>query len=299
MLAPLEEVGDLEAARFGGKASMLGAMLGDGLRVLPGVAVSADAYERAVELAGATEMVAEFWRQGKANETGSVLANLSAEIAVRLQSLDLSELAASILAGLGEADAAGGELIVRSSATGEDSAHLSYAGQFTSQRCPGNPADVEAAIAAVWASCTAANVATYRTALANPTESPTNPPSMGLVAQPYRRFSTSGLVFTAHPVVSLEGWMLLEYLDEEPSRLVSGEILPNRCRVNVESGRVVWERRREDRPELSPEHVSELLTGAAKLKRLAGTHVDVEWGLYDDAVFYLQSRPITSRPRPT
>ena len=49
---------------------------------------------------------------------------------------------------------------------------------------------------------------------------------MGLVVQPYLRFAISGLLFTQHPIVAVRGWMLCEYLDVSPEKIVGGESHP-------------------------------------------------------------------------
>jgi pyruvate,water dikinase len=293
----LEDTAGIQRGCFGGKATMLGKMHAEGLPVLPGVAVSAQAYESALEQGGATAAAARLWDNGElVRLSGEELDGLSAEVARRLGALDLSVIANAVLVALRTAGDFEPELIVRSSATGEDSSHLSYAGQFVSQRCRGDTASLGAAIATVWSSCTAPHVAVYRAAMARDVAAQ-KPLSMGLVVQPYRRFSLAGVFFSQHPTVPLRGWALLEYLDEDPARLVSGEILPNSCRVNETSGQVVWERRIDGRPTLNQEHVSQLLSGAIKLKRLARGDIDVEWGVLDGSVCFLQSRPATTRPR--
>jgi phosphoenolpyruvate synthase/pyruvate phosphate dikinase len=295
----LEDSGGIQGGTFGGKATMLGEMVAKGLPVLPGVAVSALAYESALERAGAAAAAARLWNDGEQTHlSGGNLDDLSTEVAQRLSVLDLSELANEVLAALGATGDFESELIVRSSATGEDSSHLSYAGQFVSQRCRADIASLKAAITAVWTSCTAPHVAVYRAAMArgNPRAVTQGSLSMGLVVQPYQRFSLAGIFFSQHPTVPLRGWALLEYLDEDPTRLVSGEILPHSCRINETSGRLVWERRIEGRPILGQEHISQLLFGSTVLKGLVSGEVDVEWGILDGSVCFLQSRPATTRP---
>lgn len=291
-IAPLAELSGEGASRFGGKAQMLARMIEGGFQVLPGVAVSAEVYDRALERAGAAELARSFWTQA---DPASPSQELSAEIAARLEEADLSDLASSLLVRLSSIGVEERELIIRSSATGEDSAQLSYAGQFESHRCAAEPAAVEAAIAAAWKSCTASHVAAYRSALLDEDELNPSPPSMGLVVQPYRQFTLSGLLFSSHPTVSLRGWLLLEYLDEQPSRLVGGEVVPHLCRVNLRTGQLLWERRVSGRAELEPEMVTQLIEGSASLVQLAGGDVDVEWGADDGSLIYLQCRPATTK----
>jgi phosphoenolpyruvate synthase/pyruvate phosphate dikinase len=299
-LVPLRELGSGQASRFGGKAASLGAMLAEGVPALDGLAVSAEAYEHALDEAGAAGLAREFWSRGWSDDASAqALADLSEQIAQRLLATDFSALADAVLARLLAFERIEPELIVRSSAIGEDSARMSYAGQFVSQRCRADRLGLVAAMTAVWASCTAPHVAAYRAAAARHAreDAPTKSLGMGLAVQPHRHFSTSGLLFTQHPTVALPGWAYIEYLDEQPARLVSGETVPHACRVNANTGRLVWERRIEGRPVLGPALLKELLAGGERLKRLASADVDVEWGVLDDTVYFLQSRPATTRPQ--
>lgn len=295
---PLDDIRVASDLRFGGKAAMLARMRDEGLRVLPGIAVSAEVYERALVWSGVTTAAARLWRlDGADPHLRKEAEGLASEIHRRLATLDLSNLVDTVIDALGRDGAVEPDLIVRSSGTGEDSSLLSYAGQFASKRCEAG--DLAAAITTVWASCTAPHVVAYRAAMGtdgSAAAAAREPLKMGLVIQPYRHFSLAGVLFTQHPTVPIRGWSLIEYLDDEPARLVSGEILPHRCRVNPTSGKIVWERRIEGHPVLPEGQLLELISGANSLRRLTDSDVDVEWGVLDGSACFLQARPATTRP---
>jgi phosphoenolpyruvate synthase/pyruvate phosphate dikinase len=119
---------------------------------------------------------------------------------------------------------------------------------------------------------------------------------MGVVVQPYRRFSLAGLLFTQHVTVPVRDWMLLEYLDVDPARLVAGEEVPHRCRVHPGTKRTVWENRVAGRPELSVSLLDQLVEGATQLKELLHCEVDIEWGVRGETAYFLQCRPATTTP---
>jgi len=292
MISPLSELRRHQAPEFGGKASMLGSMIAANLPVIQGIGISVEHYELALREGNADHLVRDFWHSAVDAERTA----LSQEIAKRLAGADLSQLAGAVLAALHDLGD-DTSLIVRSSATAEDSLHISFAGQFESRRCAADRDGVTSAIRSVWSSCTAPHVAAYRQALScrDRTSAVDGAPVlMALAIQPYRAFSLAGLLFTQHPLVALKDWMLLEYLDASPSKIVSGEVDPHRCRVSTTSGRVLWERRIESHPILMPEDIAALVDVGSRLRKLLCVDVDIEWGKRDDTVYCLQCRPATT-----
>ncbi len=269
MIAKLDQLRRGDAAEFGGKAASLGVILGAGLPAPEGLAVSVAYYVSAM-------------RTGEGGPDSEVVRDLAQELLARLRYSGKQRL------------------IVRSSATGEDSASLSYAGQFASRVCGANLAELGDAIGEVWASCTAPHVEQYRMAAFSRDDSDQDlgrsEIQMGLVVQPHFQFPISGLLFTQHPIVAVRGWMLCEYLDVSPEKIVSGEVTPHRCRLAEGSGRVVWERRAPTAPVLSANFLRLLVEGGSKLRELMETEVDIEWGLSGETPCFLQCRPATVSP---
>lgn len=276
---------------------MLGTMIDEDLRVFDGVAVSVSRYSQVLHDVEASDLADEYWRLPCRDTPEYRYEELSVEIGRRLAKADLSELAASALHMLGESVRSGTGLIVRSSATGEDSDRMSYAGQFESHKCSVDSQSLELAIKSVWSSCTRPHVVAYQDTLgAQANAGPGRAPRMGLAIQPLRDFSLAGLLFTQHPIVPIHGWMLLEYLDVDPAKLVSGETVPHRCRIAPDRGTVLWETRIPDRPVLTADECDQLVTGASRLRSLLGCDVDIEWGIAEDVPYFLQCRPATTLP---
>lgn len=282
------------AAEYGGKAAMLGEMGALGVPVFNGVALPAQTYRDVVHDSGAERLVERFWADTDpvSAEGEDRLGALRDEIRSKLAAHDLTPLAASLLEALDEVHAAAPRLIVRSSATVEDGRSTSYAGQFESCGCDATADDLAAALTAVYTSCTSPHVAAYRS-LARERASPGNHPAMGVVVQPLAAFTLSGLLFTSHPTVALRGWMLLEYLDAQPSQLVAGEVSPHRCRVTPNLRRA-WERRIRGRTVLSDEQTRMLVDLAVRLRSHFATELDIEWGAGENDVRILQARPATT-----
>jgi phosphoenolpyruvate synthase/pyruvate phosphate dikinase len=269
LIAELQELRRSDQGVFGGKAAMLGEIIAAGLQAPPGLAVSISYYTKALRAA-----------EGDPRR------------------LDAAELASRLLQRwpTGSDDP---WLIVRSSASVEDSVRLSYAGQFISKRCRRRRKDLEDAIVTVWASALAPNVRQYQAAFAdrNPEHQEiADSPEMGLVIQPYIHFDVAGLFFTQHPTVAVKDWALCEYLDVDPDMIVSGEVTPHRCRVSDGGKRLLWERRVPDAPVLDSEELRTLCEGGIRLREVTGIDVDIEWGVREKNPWFLQCRPMTVSP---
>jgi rifampicin phosphotransferase len=296
-VVPLRDVTRKRAGEFGGKAALLGEMLAAGIPALDGIAISSESYRGALRRAGVADRAAEFW-DAHDSLNDEQLRVLGCQIAEGLSQADMSELADAVLTHFTDGGAPAPCLIVRSSATAEDSERRSYAGQFVSVPCPPQREALGRAIAEVWASCVAPHVHAYRSAFTGRSTVADDPAviDMAVVVQPYQEFDLSGLLFSQHPTVALRDWMLIEYLDEQPTRLVAGEVLPHRCRVSRATMRVLWERRIDGRPVLTRTQLERLVEGGRRLAGLIGGDVDVEWGVRGASPIFLQCRPATVSP---
>jgi len=279
----------------GGKGASLGLFARLGLPTVPGVVVSSQAYSMATAESGLAELVARFWNTDPASAQS---VSLEAQLRDGVERLPTDALAEAILATLERelSSATLGltpNLILRSSATGEDSGAASFAGQFLSAACAPTVDGISHSIRAVWASCTATHVASYRRAIQRADDVP---PQMGVVVQPLLTFDFAGLAFTQHPTAQVRGWTLVEYLDEAPSRLVAGEVRPHICRVSADACRVVWEQKQAGRPVLAEPVVRTLMEVTNQTKETLGREVDVEWGSVGRTVYLLQGRPATRKP---
>jgi phosphoenolpyruvate synthase/pyruvate phosphate dikinase len=269
LIADLQELRRSDQGEFGGKAAMLGEIIATGLLAPPGLAVSVSYYAKALREAD--------------GDPGR---------------LDAEELAKCLLQ-LWPAGPSDRWLIVRSSATVEDSVHLSYAGQFLSKRCRCRHRDLADAIVTVWSSALAPHVKQYQAAFAhrNPERSEVaDTPEMGLVIQSYLHFDVAGLFFTQHPTVAINDWALCEYLDVDPDLIVGGEVTPHRCRVSNDGKRLLWERRAPDAPVLQSDELRALCEGGSRLREAMGIDVDIEWGQQGKSTWFLQCRPMTTFP---
>jgi phosphoenolpyruvate synthase/pyruvate phosphate dikinase len=257
----VRELRSLDRDIFGSKAAALGEMHAHGIRVPRGVAIGVHAARNAHELAELDMTAADF-------------NDLATTIGVLLKVEEIHD-----------------ELIVRSSGAVEDGARNSFAGQFTSVRCSDRATELADAMERVWNGRLATRVRQYATDRG--TSAVGSDAAISFFAQEYITFDLSGVLFTTHPVLSIPGWMLVEFVPGDAADYVSGAVEPARCRLRDDGERVVWERL----PGLIKPPagtLKRLVDIAVEARTIFQTEVDIEWGVKDGVVTLLQCRPITT-----
>ncbi|BAL88824.1 putative phosphoenolpyruvate synthase [Actinoplanes missouriensis 431] len=312
----LEELGLDETGRAesGGKAAHLGELsrIG-GIRVPPGFCVTTGAFERVV---AATPPIRELLgRLAKAGpDDREAIRVLSAGLRLAVESADLpDDLTAEI------SDRAGDETAwaVRSSATAEDSAAASFAGQHDTYLNVIGPAAVLDAVRRCWASLFAERALTYR--LSNRNTDRADDAGLGLrmavVVQRMVLPRAAGILFTADPVTGnrritsidagfglgealVSGLVNADVYRVRDGAVISRTIATKRLAIHaVPSGgtehREIEPDRRERRV-LTDAEIIDLAALGRRIEEHFGAPQDVEWCLDDDGFAIVQSRPITT-----
>jgi pyruvate, water dikinase len=272
---PLLNVVPLPAAQqeatFGGKAVSLGAALRAGLPVPPGVAIGAGVVDRIAS--------------GDAEALRAVVAHPQLP---------------------------GGRLAVRSSAVGEDSTGASFAGQHATVLNV-RPEQIADAVAAVWQSGRSEAALAYRARKGIHAA-----PAVGVVIQALVEPIAAGVLFTRHPLSGADE-RLIEAAWGLGEAVVSGLVSPDQYRLAAD-GRVIervpgckdvqiWYDGEHGTTEvavpaerhhvlcLDDRQLARLHALAERCRATWRTELDLEWALgTDDAIYLLQSRPITTLP---
>jgi pyruvate,water dikinase len=271
-LRTFEQIQPGDADAVGGKGLSLGVLAEAGLPVPPGFCVTTAAYRRL---------------QGRPPQSDPALGAAIAE-AYR---------------GLG-----GGRVAVRSSATSEDGAVTSFAGQQeTILDVSGADAVVEA-VGRCWASLHTDRAVAYRRHQGVDERGL----AMAVVVQRLVPAEVSGVLFTHDPLDPSGRRLLIEASWGLGESVVSGRVTPDRYHVDRDSGAVLdrhvatketlWspEGRRpvpdEKRNEacLDDARLAELAELGRRIERLYGDARDVEWAWADGRFWVLQARPITT-----
>ena len=273
------EVDNADLSRVGGKGLNLGKLTSAGFRVPPGFCVTTDAYRFSVQ-------------------------NLSEQNASAIKALVLSsEIIGAIRTARKQLQTA--TVAVRSSATAEDLAEASFAGQ---QDTFLNVKDDELldALKACWASLWSDRAIAYRQTQGISDEGL----AMAVVVQEMCESDVSGVLFTVSPFradVSIveSNWGLGE-------SVVSGAITPDSFHISRETGAVLEKNiaakremitatgvsavlaAKQDVPSLTDTQLQELTQLGMQVETFYGKPMDIEWALSEAQFVLLQARPITT-----
>ena len=314
-----------DAAVLGGKNTSLGALLGAGLPVPPGFAVSADCYRKALADGGLTGQLDALVAAVDPRDPACVTAageRARALIGALKMSADLAGAIRGAYARLcehsGDADL---PVAVRSSATCEDQPDASFAGEHDTYLWVRGGDAVVAHVLRCWASLFTDRGIAYRLERGYARTSV----AMSVGVQQMVRPRAAGVAFTLNPLNGDRSQIAIDASWGFGEAVVSGEVTPDNFLVDKVMGAITKrtisaktleyrltagdtvsavpvEAERQSVPSLSDDEIQ----AVARLARRAEKHYtcpqDVEWAI-DGArgdVLLLQSRPETvwsRRPR--
>ncbi len=295
----------------GGKCFALAQMAGAGIRVPDTLCVTVDAYEHYVAATGLRERILlEVTRKDFADMRWEEMW----DAALRIRNMFLnkpmpddlsSELSDRLVTRFGKQS-----VVVRSSAPGEDSEKVSFAGLHESFVNIQGIERVLEHVRLVWASLWSDAALLYRQELGLDVEGST----MGVAVQQIVLGGRSGVAFSRSPNESSEA--VIEAVYGLNQGLVDGTVEPDRWIVDRTTGEVVshtpaqreqyvapgdagvrLERlpdQRASRPPLTDHEVRQVFDQVQQLEELFGAPQDMEGTRDGDDLVVLQSRPITT-----
>ena len=272
------EIEEVDLPHVGGKGLNLGKLTRAGFQVPQGFCVTTDAYRHSVQ-------------------------NLSEQNADAIKALVLThELIADIQVAREKLQTA--TIAVRSSATAEDLAEASFAGQQDTFLNVPSDALLEA-LKGCWASLWSERAIAYRQTQGISDEGL----AMAVVVQEMCEADVSGVLFTVSPLsadvaIVESNWGLGE-------SVVSGAITPDSFLMSRETGEVLEKNvatkremvtaagvgavlpARQDVPSLTEAQLQELTRLGMQVETFYGKPMDIEWALADERFVLLQARHIT------
>jgi pyruvate,water dikinase len=295
-IVPLAESAAAGDGLVGGKAARLGSLIQAGFRVPRGFCITTRAYEQFIAEAGLSKHVAmELGRKPLDTMRWEELW----DAALRIRSAFLragvpDAIAAQIRRAL--ADHIGDSAVaVRSSAPGEDSQQLSFAGLHESIVGVQGDRAVLDAVRTVWASLWSDAALLYRRELSlDPNRS-----RMAALVQAVELADCSGVAFNRDPRSPDADCAVIEAVPGPCALLVDGSVDPDRWVLKRTSGELIeWRPGRRgsdiDEPLLDARDLEHLLGVLSRIETLFAWPPDVEWiGRSPDTVV-LQARPITT-----
>ncbi len=175
----------------------------------------------------------------------------------------------------------GGLFAVRSSACAEDGAQRSFAGQLESElHVPRER--VLAAVERCWRSAHALRAVRYGASAGK----------VAVIVQEMVQADCAGVAFSADPRSGERGVVVIEAVLGTGDRLVSGEVTPEAWRLCAGKE----PERRGPGGVLHEDQARRVAALCREMERVFGAPQDIEWALAGDALWLLQSRPITALP---
>ena len=312
----LSDVGPGDVAVAGGKAVGLGGLLRSGLPVPPGFVLTTAAYSGFVDannLAAGIQELAALPPDAEPQAYEDASRRISALFTTGTMPAGIAAELGAAYGRLGN----GTPVAVRSSATAEDLASASFAGQQETSLNVRGLVELATAVIGCWASLWTARAMSYR---AREGVEP-GQVRLAVVIQQMVEADAAGVMFTANPAngrwdqtVISAAWGLGESVvsgtvtsDDVVVDAGTGSVLSRRTAdkdvmtVYAENGTreqpVAAARRRE--PVLDDREAAELAGHGRRAAAHFGAPQDIEWARAGGKFFILQSRPITALPEPT
>lgn len=309
-ISTLSAVRRSDINRVGGKGANLGELAGKGFPVPSGFVVSAEAYSIFFASLRLQKILLSLGKAGK-----SELSRACGVIRNTITNASFpGELAESILAAhqrlIGNR---GDETVcaVRSSATTEDLAEASFAGQHATYYYV-ERADLLRMIQYCWASLWSPEAVSYRNACGIEHSA-----AMAVVIQEMIRSEISGIIFTANPVTGADE-IVIEASWGMGAAIVDGRVTPDRYILDHDSLQLLDQRIAEksvmvpgrlrtetssrltevppglqQQQTLNPELLETISFWALKAEKYFGSPQNMEWTVAAGHFFILQSRPIS------
>jgi pyruvate,water dikinase len=310
-----DEVGKDDVGLVGGKGANLGELTRAGLPVPPGFIVTADAYSGFLRASGLQPQI-EQRLAGLDVGDNAALQRTAGEIKQAMIDAAMPAGTASEIERAYER-MSGGPVAVRSSATAEDLADASFAGQqSTFLNVTG--AGVAPAVQACWASLFEPQAIAYRARRGYEHLRV----GIAVVVQRMVQSQRSGVIFTMHPVTGDPDKIVIEavyglgeaavsgvvtpdfYVVDQPTLTIAEKTVARQERQLVRSqdaasgeGDNAWVPMSPDlgrQQKLTDEEILAIAGLARRVEEHYGSPQDIEWAEEDGSFFVVQSRPVTT-----
>ncbi|MBV7331149.1 hypothetical protein KFU94_23520 [Chloroflexi bacterium TSY] len=313
LIIPLAEVHLADVACVGGKAATLGELHQAGFPIPNGLCITTAAFHLA--LTDWQPQIQHLLQQADLRNPATA-QNTAATIADLLVDLTLpTELAEALDTALPQFAANTTPLAIRSSATGEDGATASYAGQYATSLGVFGLTAVHAAILAGWHSFFHANALVARAAQGALTQDE----GMALLIQPLLTAECAGVAFSVDPVQARRDRLVINTAWGLGAGVVDGAVANDTIWVKRADWTVDQQQIAEKLEALTTDNSGNLVKVSVPAERqraaclppvwldrvaqftvAAETHLgapqDVEWAVADGRLWLLQARPITGLP---
>ncbi|MFE8886990.1 PEP/pyruvate-binding domain-containing protein [Pseudarthrobacter enclensis] len=312
----LADVGRNDLALAGGKAVGLAGLIQAGLPVPPGFVLGTDAYGAFAEANGIDRSIVELAVVAPQAAPGDYAA-ASGRIRALFTGGEMPEdIAAELAAAYGLLGDGNVPVAVRSSATAEDLASASFAGQQETYLNVRGAEALARAVVDCWASLWTARAMAYRAREGVPP----GDVRLAVVVQQMVEADAAGVMFTANPANGRRDQVVISAAWGLGEAVVSGTVSTDNLVVDARTGAIVSRQTadkdvmtvyaetgtreqpvaaaRRRAPVLDDQAAAGLAAIGTRIAGHFGVPQDVEWARTADGFFILQSRPITALPEP-
>jgi len=312
LCAWLNEISRNDVPLAGGKGANLGDMAQAELPIPPGFVVCVPAYRRVTEQAGLDTKLNEIIEELDLSDADQ-LQQAEQQVRLLFEQVAINSELEALIVDYYQALGNNVPVAVRSSATAEDLAGASFAGQQETCLNVIGQEQLLKAIRKCWASLYNSQAIFYRhqKGFANVEV------SMALVVQKMIDTEKSGVIFTVDPVLRNHYQMIIEGVWGLGEGIVSGRFTPDHYKVDRETYEVINKfvpdqpemivkgdnggivtlpvpRQKVSVPILNEDELRQLVDLGNKVHTHFGCPQDIEWGIQDHRAYLLQSRPITN-----
>lgn len=180
---------------------------------------------------------------------------------------------------------------VRSSATAEDGASASWAGELETYLNTTEETLLDR-VNMCWDSLTSPRAVAYRQEHGQQEVAI----SVAVVVQKMVKADVAGVAFTVHPVTHSPNQIMIEACLGLGDKLVGGEVTPNSYLVDKATKEIIECVVMDDVVEqtLADDAVQELARWCERIEKHYGHPCDIEWAMEGGKLYFLQCRPITA-----
>jgi pyruvate,water dikinase len=300
---------------LGGKGINLCKMMAAGFPVPPGFVLTTEAYRRFLQANGLGPRIAELAASidpSSPTSVDTISAKIRALFADKPVPPDLERKIKDAYRQLDSSCQA--PVAVRSSATAEDLAEASFAGQQDTYLNIRGEQAVIGAVRSCWGSLWTARAVAYRAKQKVSMEGL----ALAVVVQQMVEADSAGVMFTVNPVTGARDELVINAAWGLGEAIVSGHVMPDTIVADKATGHVrdlkisekvvltaltalgteereITDDRRHARV-LSDDQVRRLVETGRKVEEYYGSPQDMEWAFAHDRLYLLQARPVTALP---
>jgi phosphoenolpyruvate synthase/pyruvate phosphate dikinase len=271
-------------AEVGAKAYRLAELLQRNIHVPKSVVIKTAAFEKFLEKNNLLSRVEALTLDKSQEELATLAQRLKKEILKGIIPDDLTQEIKKAFKKLGALRVA-----VRSSANCEDAPTVSFAGQFeTYLNVTKN--SLFQSIKKCWASIYTNGVIAY--SIAN--HIPLYTIKMAIILQEMIDAEKAGVIFTKDVIKNDNSKTVIEATSGLGEKVVSGTVHPDRIIVDKGSQEIVSQKISSKKVILTRREVKTLTNLSLQIEQIYLKPQDIEWAIKNEAVFILQTRPITT-----